>query len=153
MPNLLATPTSRRETVVALVHRAVATGRRSMNRQELEQWLGDRDARPLVLSDVAEVLHVIIDASRQPVALDDAAALHELRFAIAVLRDVFARDADVRRWLLAPSSAVDGLTPADLLSTGCVREFADLAVAEWNRPRAGHATRPGWIFGRRLEHR
>lgn len=124
-----------------------------MNRQELEQWLGDRDARPLALSDIAEVLHVIIDASRQPAAFDNAAALQELRFAVAVLRDAFACDEDVRRWLVAPSRAADGLTPADLLSSGCVREFADLAVVEWNRPRAAFAPRLESVYGRRLEHR
>lgn len=123
-----------------------------MDRHELELWLGDRDAGPLALGDIAEVLHVIIEASRQPVALDDARALRELRFAVAVLRDVFARDEDVRRWLLAPSSAVDGLTPADLLSSGCVREFTDLAVAEWNRPRAVYAPAKS-ILGRPLERR
>ena len=124
-----------------------------MNRHELEQWLSDRDARPLGLTDIAEVLHVIIEASRQPVALDDVDALRELRFAVAVLRDAFACDEDIRRWLLAPSRAVDGLTPADLLSSGCVREFADLAVAEWNRPRAAYAPRIESLHGRRLEHR
>jgi hypothetical protein len=124
-----------------------------MNRHELEQWLGDQDDRPLSLSDVAEVLHVIMQASRQPVALDDADALRELRFAVSVLRDAFQRDEDVRRWLLAPSAAVDGLTPADLLSSGCVSEFADLAVSEWNRPRATYAPPAEPIHGRRLEHR
>ena len=123
-----------------------------MNRHELELWLGDRDARPLALGDIADVLHVIIEASRQPVALDDAGALRELRFAVAVLRDVFARDEDVRRWLLAPSTAVDGLTPADLLSSGCVREFTDLAVAEWNRPRAVYAPAES-LLARSLERR
>lgn len=123
-----------------------------MNRHELEQWLGTRDARPLDLGDIAELLHVIIEASRQPVALTDAAALHELRFAVAILRDVFARDEDVRRWLLTPSAAVDGLTPADLLSSGCVREFTDLAVAEWNRPRAVYIPAPSFA-GRPLERR
>ena len=123
-----------------------------MNRHELEQWLGDRDARPLGLGDIAEVLHVIIEASRQPVALEDAGALRELRFAVAVLRDVFARDEDVRRWLLAPSAAVDGLTPAELLSSGCVREFTDLAVAEWNRPLAAYSHAHS-VLARSLESR
>jgi hypothetical protein len=112
-----------------------------MNRQELEQWLGDRDSRPLELSDIAAVLHVIMEASRRPVALDDADALRELRFSVAVLRDVFSRDEDVRRWLLTPSSAVDGLTPADLLSSGAMSEFVDLTVAEWNRPRLTYPAR------------
>ena len=112
-----------------------------MNRQELEQWLGDRDSRPLELSDIAAVLHVIMEASRRPVALDDADALRELRFSVAVLRDVFSRDEDVRRWLLTPSRAVDGLTPADLLSSGAMSEFVELAVAEWNRPRPRYPAR------------
>ena len=73
-------------------------------------------------------------------------------FAVTVLRDVFAHDEEVRRWLLAPSSAADGLTPADLLSSGCVREFTDLAVAEWNRPRAAYEPADS-IFGRPLERR
>ena len=105
------------------------------------------------LSDLAAVLHMIMEASRQPVALEDAGALRELRFAVSVLRDVFPRDEDVRRWLLAPSSAVDSLAPADLLSSGCVREFADLAVTEWNRPRAVYAPRPEALAGRPLEPR
>jgi hypothetical protein len=124
-----------------------------MNRRELEQWLGDWDGRPLVLSDVAEVLHVIMNASRQPVALEDADALRELCFAVTVLRDAFQRDEDVRRWLLAPAGAVDGLTPADLLASGCVREFADLAVSEWNRPCGPYAPQAEPIYRRRLEHR
>jgi hypothetical protein len=124
-----------------------------MNRQELEQWLGDRETGPLALSDIAEVLHVIMDAWRHPVALENADALRELRFALAVLRDVFPRDEDVRRWLLAPSRGLDGLTPADLLSSGDVRPFVDLAVAEWNRPRATHMPRPYTSLSRLLEHR
>jgi hypothetical protein len=84
------------------------------------------------------VLHVILDASRTQLALADAEELRELRFAFAVLRDVFPRDADIRRWLTSPSTEIHDGTPATVLSLGRVQEFSDLAVAEWNRPRINH---------------
>lgn len=110
-----------------------------MNRQELEQWLGERDPRSVELSEIADVLHIVIDASRRSLAFDDAEELHELCFAVAVLRDVFARDDDLRAWLTAPSSAIQGETPSDLLATGRIRAFSDLAIEEWNRPRPPYA--------------
>ena len=107
-----------------------------MNRHELQQWLGESEDRAVALGEIATLLHVVIDASRQSVAFANAQELRELRFAIAVLRDVFPNDEDVRRWLRAPRQAFDCDAPADLLSAGRIRDFVDLAVAEWNRPRA-----------------
>lgn len=104
-----------------------------MNRKELEQWLGERESRSVALDEIADVLHVVLGAARRSVSFADAAELSELRFAIAVLRDVFSRDDEVRAWLMTP--AIGGDTPADLLAAGNVREFADLAIDEWNRPR------------------
>ena len=110
-----------------------------MNRRELEQWLGTVDSNGLRFTEFAEVLHLVLDASRDSVAIAGAEELRTLRFALAVLRDVFASDADVRAWLIAPSHALDGRSPADLLKAGGIQELADLAVAEWNRPRrSGH---------------
>jgi hypothetical protein len=106
-----------------------------MNRQELEQWLGERESHALDLIEIAEVLHVVLDASRRSIAFVDASELRELRFAVAVLRDVFARDEDVCAWLRAPVSDLQGIAPADLLSAGDVSRFVEVAVAEWNRPR------------------
>ena len=106
-----------------------------MNRQELAQWLGERDSATIAFGDIAEALHVVIDASRRPLAFADADELRELRFAIAVLRDVFSRDDALRAWLRAPHPELDGEAPADLLACGHVRAFADLAIDEWNRPR------------------
>ena len=106
-----------------------------MNRHELEKWLGESDDRAVALGELAALLHVVIDASRQSVAFTNTQQLRELRFAIAILRDVFPRDEDVRAWLRAPQLALDEESPGDLLSAGRVREFVDLAVAEWNRPR------------------
>jgi hypothetical protein len=106
-----------------------------MNRKELGQWLGERATATLALGEIAEVLHVVIDASRRSLVLANAEELRELRFAIAVLRDVFSSDDDLRAWVRAPHAGLDGDAPADLLAGSRVREFADLAVDEWNRPR------------------
>jgi len=106
-----------------------------MNKKQLEQWLGELDSPSVALIEIAEVLHLVLDASRRSLALAGAEELRELRFALAVLRDVFPNDAAVRSWLTAPSSEIEGAAPADLLSAGQIREFADFAVAEWNRPR------------------
>ena len=107
-----------------------------LNRTDLEQWLGAVESKGLRFDEVAGLLHVVLDASREPVAIGDADQLRTLQFALAVLRDVFATDADVRDWLATPSLALDGESPAELLSTARVQELADLAVIEWNRPRA-----------------
>lgn len=106
-----------------------------MNRKELAQWLGERASTTVALGEIAEVLHVVIDASRRSLAFANAEELRELRFAIAVLRDVFSSDDDLRAWLRAPHDLLDGEAPADLLDDSRVRAFADLAVDEWNRPR------------------
>jgi hypothetical protein len=125
----------RRVGIVALIQRACGERTTMMTRDELEKWLGDRSAKSVALGEIAEILHVVLEASRRSLALADAAELQELRFAVAVLRDIFPNDAGVRAWLRAPARDISGLTPADLLSGGRINEFADLAVAEWNRPR------------------
>jgi hypothetical protein len=106
-----------------------------MNRHDLEQWLGAVDSSSLAFTDLAEVLHLVLDASRPSLAIAGAEELRTLRFALAVLRDVFATDTDVRAWLARPMPILDGCSPADLLSSGRVHDLADLAVREWNRPR------------------
>ena len=119
-----------------------------MNKMQLEQWLGELDSRSVALSDIAEVLHVMLDASRRSLALAGAEELRELRFALAVLRDVFPHDDDVRAWLTTPVAEAQGAVPADLLSSGRIRDFADLAVAEWNRPRAARPLRTRAMLAR-----
>src|SRR5437763_17107945 len=114
-------------------HARCRTGPTLMNRKQLEQWLGERESRSVALDEIADVLHVVVDASRRSVSFANANELSELRFAIAVLRDVFPCDREVRAWLTTP--AIGGDTPADLLAAGNVSEFADLAIEEWNRPR------------------
>lgn len=107
----------------------------TMNKTQLEQWLGELDSQSVALSEIAEVLHLVLDASRRSLALTSADELRELRFALVVLRDVFPRDDQVRAWLTTPVAELQDAVPADLLSWGRIRDFVDLAVAEWNRPR------------------
>jgi hypothetical protein len=111
-----------------------------MNKQELEQWLCGRESGSAALSEIEEIFHVV-DAPRPLGEAADVSDAPELRFAIAVLRDVFSRDEDIRAWLVAPASILNAGTPADLLRAGRVRDFVDLAVAEWNRPRANFILR------------
>jgi uncharacterized protein (DUF2384 family) len=117
-----------------------------MNRMQLAQWLGEADAESVAFSEIAELLHLVLDASRRSLALASADELREVRFALAVLRDVFPHDDDVRAWLSAPAPELTGATPADLLSTGRIREFVDLAVTEWNRPGAYRQRRHRTMF-------
>jgi len=119
-----------------------------MTKNELEQWLGEHKARSVALGEIAEVLHIVMDASRRSLALTGPDELRELRFAVAVLRDVFPNDDDVRAWLTAPARDLNGAAPADLLSAGRVREFVDLTVAEWNRPRGFRVALPRAMFVR-----
>lgn len=124
-----------------------------LNRTDLEQWLGVVESKGLRFDEVAGLLHVVLNASREPVAIADADQLRMLQFALSVLRDVFATDADVRDWLATPSLALDGESPAELLATGRVQELADLAVIEWNRPRAPIQRRPLRSFAPSLSAR
>ena len=104
-----------------------------MDKQQLAQWLGDLDSRSVALHEIAEILHVVLDASRSSLALADGEELRTLRFAFAILRDVFPRDEDIRAWLARSSTVLGGAAPASVLSLGRVNDFCDLAVAEWNR--------------------
>ena len=117
-----------------------------MNKQQLAQWLGDLDSRSVALHEIAEILHVVLDASRSSLALADGEELRALRFAFAILRDVFPRDEDIRGWLARSSTVLGGAAPASVLSLGRVNDFCDLAVAEWNRPREAAMTGYRAIF-------
>jgi hypothetical protein len=53
-------------------------------------------------------------------------------FVLAVLRDIYPNEADVRRWLNTPHNELGGTTAVDLLSTGRVREVESILVEHWN---------------------
>jgi len=54
------------------------------------------------------------------------------RFVVAALRDVFATDNEVERWLSSPCAELDGAVPADLLGTSRAFEVELVVVRVWN---------------------
>jgi hypothetical protein len=53
-------------------------------------------------------------------------------FILAVLRDIYADEADVKRWLNTPHNELGGRTAVDLLSTGHVNKVESILVEHWN---------------------
>ena len=53
-------------------------------------------------------------------------------FVLAVLRDIYADEAGVKRWLNTPQNELGGRTAVDLLSAGRIAEVESVLVAHWN---------------------
>ena len=53
-------------------------------------------------------------------------------FVLAVLRDIYADEADVKRWLNTPHNELGGRAAVDLLSAGQIREVESILVEHWN---------------------
>ena len=53
-------------------------------------------------------------------------------FVLAVLRDLYEHETDVKRWLNTPQLEFGGRSAVDLLSTGHVTEVEALLVDRWN---------------------
>ena len=53
-------------------------------------------------------------------------------FVLAVLRDMYADEADVKRWLNAPHDELGGRAAVDLLSVGRIAEVESFLVEHWN---------------------
>lgn len=53
-------------------------------------------------------------------------------FVLAVLRDIYADEADVKRWLNTPHNELGGRSAVDLLSSGRVAEVESILVEWWN---------------------
>lgn len=53
-------------------------------------------------------------------------------FVLAVLRDIYDREADVKRWLNTPLTELGGRAAVDLLSIGQVAEVESILVEHWN---------------------
>ena len=105
-----------------------------MTRQELETWLCCDGTRVPTFAEVAAILgvprHRVVGRSLPPHAL----GLADLRFTIAVLRDVFADDAHVRHWLREQRRELGGRSCLELLRAGQTRAVEELAMLEWHAP-------------------
>lgn len=53
-------------------------------------------------------------------------------FVLAVLRDIYENDAEVRLWLHTPRPQLGGQSPTELLSRGRTAEVESILVEEWN---------------------
>ena len=104
--------------------------RRALDAGELEQWLGISRSPPPTWRELASALGPSIDV----LAGDASARLaRTLRFALAVLRDVFPDDVGVRVWLYTPNPGNRDRRPLDLILSGRIDLLERLAVGEWNR--------------------
>jgi hypothetical protein len=53
-------------------------------------------------------------------------------FVLAVLRDIYSEDFEVKRWLNTPHDGLGGHPAIDLLSAGRVSEVESVLVEHWN---------------------
>ena len=53
-------------------------------------------------------------------------------FVLAVLRDIYVDEWEVKRWLNTPHNELGGRSAVDLLSAGCVADVESVLVEHWN---------------------
>ena len=113
-----------------------------MGKDELEAWLCGTDPR----GPTSAELIILTGSDSRSLA---APLLRSIRFVLAVLRDVYADDAAVWRWLLLPRLELSGARAADLMCDGRAAEIEARAVSEWNASRSVRATpsRDGFPHG------
>lgn len=105
-----------------------------MQKQRLEAWLCGADDRGPTPTEIA----ILLGAEPGSVAADVA---RSIRFVLAVLRDIYADEAAVWRWLCQPRDDLGGARAADLLGAGRAAQVEALVTDEWNAERrhAGQA--------------
>ena len=103
-----------------------------MERDELEQWLCGPDTLPLSPIAVAEALGLPTEALEDTTLLRMVDRVRALQLTLAVLRDVFAADLDVWRWLETPRGELGGMTARSALVAGRCTDVEALAVDAWN---------------------
>jgi hypothetical protein len=105
-----------------------------MRQHELEMWLCGSDDDGPTVADIA-----ILGAD--PAALS-ARAIRSIRFVLAVLRDIYADDAAVWRWLRRPRPDLGYARAADLLIAGDAARIEALVTYQWNAAQGGAALHP-----------
>jgi hypothetical protein len=100
----------------------------SLTRHELERWLCGGASGGPTLATIAAMLGVQADEVGPP-------SLLAARFTVAVLRDTFTDDREVRCWLREPRPELSGLAAVDaLLWAGRLEDVEALAIRAWSRP-------------------
>ena len=103
-----------------------------MDQLELERWLCDCALTPAPPAVVATALGLPAGKLADTTLLRVASRVRALRLVLEVLRDTFADDDEMRRWLWTEHDALDGWTPRLALLQGRVEVVASLAVEAWN---------------------
>jgi len=103
-----------------------------MERDELELWLCGPDTVLLPPFAAAEALGLPADALADTTLLRTASRVRALQLTLAILRDAFAADLDVWRWLETPRWELRGMTPRAALVAGLHEAVEALAVQTWN---------------------
>jgi hypothetical protein len=102
-----------------------------MRQNELEMWLCGGDEDGPTAADVA-----ILGA--EPASLSER-AIRSIAFVLAVLRDIYADDAAVWRWLRRPRPDLGYARAGDLLLAGDGAKIEALVTYQWNAAQAGGA--------------
>jgi hypothetical protein len=103
-----------------------------MERDELELWLCGPDTMLLSPLAAAEALGLPADALADTTLLRTARRVRALQLTLAILRDAFASDLDVWRWLETPRRELCGMTSRAALVAGLHETVEGLAVQTWN---------------------
>lgn len=96
-----------------------------MRREELETWLSDGVEREPTPTEMAILLGTESDFAAPSIR-------RSIRFVLAVLRDIYAEEAAVWRWLYRPRRDLAELRAVDLLRSNRAVQLESLVVAEWN---------------------
>jgi hypothetical protein len=102
-----------------------------MRQHELEMWLRGSDDRGSTAADLA-TLGADTGAVTESIA-------RSIGFVLAVLRDMFADEAAVWRWLWRPRPELGFARAADLLLAGDATRIEALVTYQWNVAQDGGA--------------
>jgi hypothetical protein len=105
-----------------------------MRQHELEEWLRGSDDRGSTAADIA-----ILGADTGSVTEQMA---RSIGFVLAALRDIYADDAAVWRWLWRPRSDLGYARAADLLLAGDGTRVEALVTYQWNAAQTGEVFSP-----------
>src|SRR5918999_535999 len=105
-----------------------------MRQHDLEEWLRGGDDRGASAADIA-----VLGADTGSVT---EAMARSIGFVLAVLRDIYADDAAVWRWLWRPRPDIGYARAADLLLAGDGARIEALVTYQWNAAQSGGARQP-----------
>jgi hypothetical protein len=97
----------------------------AIEKRQLETWLVGSYERPVAAASIGELLG--IDEEFVP-----AVRRRSMRFVVAVLRDMFSDDCQVKAWLSQVRSELGNTSASESLLTGSTEAVEALAVDDWN---------------------